>query len=135
MKNLFIESRSQGRMERSPEIDFNAESGILSITGESVLENPLRFYTPVVEWMREFVATFKHEIKLSIRLGYYNTSTSKNIYTLLEILSDHLKAGGKVKIDWYYKNYDSDTREEIEDIMLDLDLNINMISYIPNDEE
>ena len=48
MENLRYE-----RTEKSPAIDFNAETGILSIQGESWMENAFEFFKPLLAWIEE----------------------------------------------------------------------------------
>ena len=41
--------------EFSPEVDFNAGSGILSISGRSMPEDVGSFFEPIIEWIDEYI--------------------------------------------------------------------------------
>ena len=37
-----------------PEVNFNVESGICEISGESYMEETYKFYLPLLNWMKDF---------------------------------------------------------------------------------
>lgn len=46
MEALYLE-----QSKSTPLIDFNAESRVLKITGESYPENSFKFFEPILEWI------------------------------------------------------------------------------------
>ena len=49
---------------------------------------------------------------------------------ILEILKDFEARGGEFEINWYYKDFDHDIKEDVEDLIDDLDIkSLNLISY------
>ncbi|MCS6833402.1 MAG: DUF1987 domain-containing protein [Flammeovirgaceae bacterium] len=99
----------------TPSVLFNVDSGKCEISGESYLEDTHFFYQPLLNWMNRYISEKKGDIEFSIKLSYYNTSSSKYILELLRILKQYREDGGKVEIFWYYPESDSNIKEEAED--------------------
>jgi len=128
MNNLVIAQTTSGFF-KYPEINFNAESGVCLIKGESFMENSKDFYADINKWMLDFHKTSNDKpIKLIIQLSYFNTSSSKMLYELLKILQEIHDAGQEVTIDWHFSAGDSDLEEDILDLSYDVDLEINQIA-------
>lgn len=109
MKNFKIESTS-----KTPKIDFNLDSGELLMSGISVPENAVAFYTPVLEWLVNYVTNPKNKTILSLKLSYLNTSSLQFLYDALKEL-DVISAPDSVVINWYYSEDDEDMKETGED--------------------
>ncbi len=110
-----------------PEVHFIAETGECSIKGESYMEETYKFYIPLMEWMKDYVAQVQGPLTLHIKLIYLNTSTSKCLLDIFEILKNYKDAGGEVKIKWYYLSDDPDMVEEVEDFEVESNLDIELI--------
>jgi hypothetical protein len=109
MTNLRIEATS-----KTPQIDFNSNSGELEILGISVPENSVAFYTPVVDWLISYVANPQHKTVLSLNFSYLNTSSLQFLYDALKEL-DEIGAPDSVIINWYFTEDDDDMKETGED--------------------
>lgn len=98
MDRLFIEAT-----KATPRVEFQP-NGELSIHGRSLPEDPHGFYNPILNW----IAQCKIEtVNLEIRLEYMNTSSYKQIYTLLSNLKENVYAK-HIRVDWYYEEGDDD---------------------------
>ena len=113
----------------TPTVKFDAQTGICELSGESFLEDTAEFYKPLVDWLVEFTTKIKRPIAFIIKLTYFNTSTSRCILDLLNVLKDYEDDGGEVTVNWHYDENDSDMQEDIEDYMIDTGLNINIIPF------
>ena len=91
----------------TPAIKFNP-AGALSISGRSLPENAELFYKPIIEWVESYVDTGAPEkTVLTIELEYFNSSSVKQILTLLLKLEDLQKQEGKeVRVIWSYNQDD-----------------------------
>jgi hypothetical protein len=127
MENIYIEGSHTNFFV--PTVDFSAEKGLCTISGESFLEDTIEFYDPLVQWLEEFTTQVKNPVTFEIKLTYFNTSTSRSILDLLNVLKDYEETGGQVTVNWYYDEDDIDMEEDIEDYMLDTGLEINMIPF------
>ena len=110
----------------SPSVDFEVETGICEIKGESFLEETSNFYSPLADWLYEYTKTGK-SITFNINLTYFNTSTSKWLLNLLHILREYQINNGEIKVNWYYYKDDIDMSEEIDDYIIDSGIKINKI--------
>ena len=83
------------------------EDGTLSIIGRSLAEDPVAFYKPVLDW----VSQLKQEtIEINVRLDYFNTSSSLQIYNILRNAKTNLWKKN-IQINWYYDISDEEGLE------------------------
>lgn len=110
-----------------PVLNFNFETGICEISGESYMEETYKFYEPVIAWLQNY--TFeKRQVVLNIKLTYFNTSSSRFILEILYTLREYKNRGGNVEINWYYKKDDPDMLTEINDFMDESGIWINIFT-------
>ncbi len=112
----------------TPSVNFNAQTGICEISGESFLEDTVEFYDRLVEWLETYTQEIKRPIAFIIKLTYFNTSTSRCILDLLNVLKDYEEEGGEIVVNWHYDENDTDMEEDIEDYIIDTGLQINLIA-------
>ena len=98
MSDLFIKGTSS-----SPEIDFKT-SGELTIGGKSIPENANKLFEPIVKWLEDYSC---ERTVFSVKLEYFNTSTSKILYDILKDMESRHKKGNLI-IKWYYEEGDED---------------------------
>ncbi|PXY01168.1 nuclear pore complex subunit [Marinifilum breve] len=112
---------------KTPSINFNGANGAFLIEGRSIPENSLDFYKPVMEWLDSYINEPQEETKVSIRLEYFNTSSSKCILDVFKKLETVFKRGKKVIINWHYEMDDEDMLEAGEDYQSIVKIPFNMI--------
>ena len=127
MENLEIEGSHKNFF--IPTVNFNAKTGICQISGESFLEDTVEFYRPLIDWVDEYIHNVKGPIALIIKLTYFNTSTSRSILDILNLLRDYEDDGGEVVVNWHYDENDIDMEEDIDDYIIDTGLEINKIPF------
>ncbi len=110
MDNLTIEGTKQ-----TPEILFDAASGILKISGRSIPENTFEFFNPVLEWLDAYKAEAPDKIIAKINLEYFNTSSSKYILEVLKRLKSIMADSKDVLVQWFYEEDDEEMMETGED--------------------
>ena len=98
-----------------PEVNFNANTGICEIVGESYMEETYKFYLPLINWLKDFLKENSNKLELNIKLVYLNTSSTKCVLDILEILKDHHDQGKQISVNWYYDKSDPDMVDEVED--------------------
>jgi len=109
-----------------PEVKFDAEKGICEISGESYMEETYKFYLPLINWLKNYTKEVKNPVELNIKLIYLNTSSTKCVLDMLEILKDYEDEGGKVKVNWYYDKSDPDMVDEVEDFEAESGMKIEL---------
>lgn len=125
MNSLIIDAT-----KTKPFVDFNAESGKLMIGGESYPENAIEFYKVIQEWILNYLLENKEkEIEFSFKMVYFNTSSSKAILDILDMLEKHYQKGGKIKVIWLYAEDDEDIEESGEEFADGLSLPYEIKSY------
>jgi len=102
MEPLFLEGT-----EDTPEVNFDAEKKIFSISDRSLPENAVDFYKPVFNWLEEYKEIADKEIKFDFKLDYFNTSSAKQITKILLFL-EKLALDHEVTIRWFYRKEDVD---------------------------
>ena len=117
MENLHIE---KGR--NTPAVIFNT-NGELRIEGNSICENSLAFYTPPLEWLKEFEKTNPQKITFHISLEYFNSSSSLLLIRMFTQLNQIVKSGAETSIIWYYPEEDED--------MIEAGQNFSRIARLP----
>lgn len=128
MENLIIKQEERTPVE--PNVDFNATTGNLCISGLSLMVGATLFYEPIFEWVEEFVENTKlKSITFDIKIQYFNTSTSKWLFKILTSLKKfQTEEKGELTINWHYDKNDPDMEEDIEDYIVDTELQINLIA-------
>lgn len=99
----------------SPRIELNGD-GQMSFEGRSLMEDPNTFYKPVFQWVRQ--QSFDM-LNLEMKLEYLNTSSTKQIFSLITEIYEHTGIKN-MHIDWFYEEDDEDSLElgkEIESLM------------------
>lgn len=124
MNNLKI-----ARTKYTMEVNFNKDTGILEMAGSSYPENALDFFGPLINWIKGYISEIDKPLVMDIRLHYLNTSSTKCILDIFEVLDQYHKAGGSVKIAWYYEEDDEDIMETGEELGEDFDFPIEFIAY------
>lgn len=98
-----MESFTIEASEETPKIICN-QQGKVSVKGKSLTEDPIAFYTPVLEWLSKLNV---EKITLDLSLDYMNTASSKQIFTLIELAKKN-KARKELVVNWYYEANDED---------------------------
>ena len=124
MENLTIE-----KSKYTLEVNFDSSTGNLKMSGESYPENAVEFFQPIFEWIREYVTKKGKPIVLDLDLSYLNTSSTKCVLDIFEILERFHKEGGQVQVNWRYAEDDEDILETGEEISEDVELPVKFIAY------
>ncbi|MDP4094004.1 MAG: DUF1987 domain-containing protein [Bacillota bacterium] len=124
MERLFID-----QAKATPQIDFDMDTRILIIKGQSYPENAFKFYEPVFNWLDDFLTQIQDErqIRLELSLPYVNTSSSKCIMMLLEKFEEAKEQGRNILINWYYDKDNESELECAEEFKEFVDLEFNLI--------
>ncbi|MDF1875499.1 DUF1987 domain-containing protein [Sulfurimonas sp. SAG-AH-194-I05] len=115
MQRLEIE-----KTKSSPQIDFNAQTHTHLIRGESYPENTTQFYTPILEWITMYLREgYEGEINFNIELIYFNSSSSKVLLDLFDILEE--TNNNKIIVNWIHDEEDEAMEEYGEEFQEDIE--------------
>ena len=97
MENLSIEPTKS-----SPRINFDAANNLLEMSGESFPENVAGFYSPIFSWIKSYLSTLGTErMVLKMEIRYFNSSSSKVLMDMLELLDEHVEEGKTIEVFWH----------------------------------
>ena len=102
MNPLIIEATIQ-----TPRVCFDPDNNIFEITYKSLPEDADEFFEPIIKWLESYREQPNESTNFYFKLDYYNTSSARNIASIIQIL-DVLSREHKVKIFWYYRQIDED---------------------------
>jgi hypothetical protein len=106
MEDLFLK-----RTFNSPEVEFIAKSGELSMEGRSIPEDPGEFFERLIDWINEYFQNPVEQTVMSIKLEYINSGSSKYMLEILRIMKINHDSGKNVKILWYFEEGDESIEE------------------------
>jgi hypothetical protein len=116
----------------SPEIDFRFDQNSLSIKGESYPENAAAFYGPLIEQVRAYLAGCGSDaITVNVSLAYFNSSSTKMLFSFFEALNGAALNGNHVRLNWYHDEDDDTILEfgaELQDDFAALDFRDHPVS-------
>ena len=106
MDNLYIAPTPS-----SPEVDFRFDTHTLHLRGESYPENAAAFYGGILTRLQDYLALAQPAqqqapIQVHIALAYFNSSSTKMLFNLIEALSGAAEAGRPVALHWYHDEED-----------------------------
>jgi hypothetical protein len=110
MENLIIDSSV-----KTPQIDFNAEKGVLLFKGRSIPENSINFFKPLNDWINLYCEQPNNATTIEIKLEYFNTSSSKCLLDILRRFERVAQTGKDVVVKWFFETEDDDMEEAGED--------------------
>jgi len=103
MENLYIEGQVH-----LPNVILDKENNKLEISGQSMPEDVIAFYNPVLKWIDEYSKDPNDTTTFNMKLVYFNTSSSKMIYEMINKLDQLHKKNHNVKVHWYYDEEDEE---------------------------
>jgi len=111
----------------TPEITLDAEQGLIEIKGRSYPENTFEFYEPILKWLKEYAKNPHKETTVNLEIVYFNSSTSKIIFLMFDILYE-IKDKSKIIINWFYDKDNDTAKEAGEDFADDFpDMDIRLV--------
>jgi hypothetical protein len=115
MDNFYI-----SRTATSPEVDFRFDEHTLSLKGESYPENAAAFYSPVLEQLRNYLEQAAGAtITVDVVLTYFNSSSTKMLFSMFDALDQAAQAGVRVLLNWYRDEEDETIFEFGEELKAD----------------
>ncbi|QGZ66697.1 DUF1987 domain-containing protein [Paraburkholderia acidisoli] len=115
MENLFIAATAT-----SPEIDFRFDQNLLSLRGESYPENAAAFYSPIIERLNAYLESCSDAaITVDVTLTYFNSSSTKMLFSIFDSLNETAAAGNRVQVNWYRDDEDETILEFGEELQTD----------------
>jgi hypothetical protein len=99
-----METLKIAQTDETPEIIFDKAGKVFEVSGRSLPEDSVEFYTPVFQWLEQYAGEPNGTTDFVFKLEYTNTASSKMVQDILTALE---KIKG-VTITWYYHTDDED---------------------------
>lgn len=103
MTNIFIAASTS-----SPEVDFRFDERELSLKGEAYPENAAMFWGEIINTVRRFIEqdSSREPIAVNVALAYFNSSSTKMLFSLFDTLNEAAATGTPVILNWYHDEED-----------------------------
>lgn len=121
-----LEKESTGS---TPYILIDEEKSYMQFKGESFHENVLEFYSPVFEWLQNYLKGDFQCFVFDCELRYFNSSTAKMLLNILLIMDEACKDGKKVTVNWITtedNEINIECGEDFEEEIENLEFNIQI---------
>lgn len=113
-----------------PSVDFNAQTNILEMSGQSYHEYVEEFFQPILGWIKQYLDTCPPKIVFNFKMTYFNTASSRCLLEVFELFDEHQKNHDtNIVINWYYKETDYDMLESGRDYAMDTALKFVLLPY------
>jgi hypothetical protein len=106
MKDFYIE-----KTLTTPQVKILPADGLLTIEGRSIPEDPVDFYSRIIEKMEEYFLNPRIQTRIEIKLEYVNSGSSKYLLELLRAIKHHYDQGSDCLVIWYYEEEDESIHE------------------------
>jgi len=117
-----------------PSVELNAVTGVLSISGRCMPENPTKYFASIKEWMAEYFKNPRPETEFKINLDYFNSSSSTQLFHLFLLLETyHNETNTNIKVVWLYDVDDDDMLDFAEKLKGKLAIPVELIGVEDND--
>jgi hypothetical protein len=107
----------------TPAVSFDPKTGLLELSGTSTPEDSFAYYKPIFTWLDNYSTSPCKSTKLTIKLDYFNTSSSKCVLNILKKIEKLHQAGHEAEIFWHYHPDDKD--------MIDIGSDLHSILKVP----
>ena len=122
MKELYLKGTT-----KTPNIYLS--DGLIKFEGKSIPEDPKKFYKPIINWIKEYLANPKDQTEIRIRMDYCDTGSTKILFDILKLLADYTHSNVKREMNfyWEYERGDGDILELGEFLENKLPTNFNFV--------
>jgi hypothetical protein len=125
MENCLIIEETQD----TPKVVFDRLNGVFEISGRSLPENAIKFYTPILRWLEEYISAPNPNTCFEFKLDYFNSASTKKIFEIVTILETLAVNNAAVIINWYYSKDDELIKSKGEEIKEMIDVPFDVKTY------
>ena len=100
--------------EKTPEINFDATSGKLSVGGRSYSSDAFDFYKPINEWLNKYIQNPNELTILEINVDYFHSVSVKYLTSIVRKVAQIQELGKSIKIVWIHQSDENDEDESYE---------------------
>ena len=116
----------------SPKVVFSIEERTLAITGECYPENPFEFFEPIFTALQAELPRLK-EMRLRVQVPYMNSSSTKCMLDLLDLLAKKENHGCAARVSWHYDEGNSRALDLAEEFSEDIEIPFEILPVAAED--
>jgi hypothetical protein len=90
----------------TPKINLDWKNGILRFHGRFIPFDGYYFYSPIIDWIKEYAKNPQRTTVVKIFIDTISTSSAKSMMLILRSLSKIQQEGNSVSVEWYYDDGD-----------------------------
>jgi hypothetical protein len=113
--------------QSSPKIEYQPDTHTLWFEGESYPDNSFEFFKPVFDWFETQLPALP-SLTVKIKIAYMNSSSTKCMLDILDLLADRAAEGGDIQVLWYVDPGNERARDLAEEFLEDMELNYEIIA-------
>ena len=110
----------------TPSVEYFGDESTLRIVGESYPENSFQFYAPLFSWLKANLPLMD-QFLLEINIPYMNSSSTKCILDILDMLADRVQDGGICSVRWLYEAGNDRAFELAKEFEEDMDIPFDIV--------
>jgi hypothetical protein len=114
----------------TPEINFDPDSAQLTIKGKSYPENSNEFFADIMEWVEKYFESPREGTVFTFEIPYYNSSTSKALFDIMDVLDESKQGGASFSVVWRYDRDNEAAQDMGEEFQEDFEeLSIELVAF------
>ena len=87
----------------SPFIHIDPVNHMIQFKGESYPENAAKFFGPILSSISKFLTDSRaSQVTVDMQVTYFNSSSSKALLNLFEMLENSVSEGKDIVVNWFY---------------------------------
>lgn len=98
----------------TPKVEFDTRTGLFRITGNSYPEDPVSFYGPIIEWLKNYAKNPNEATLLQANFKYFNTPSIQIFLEIFNVFEDIYQHGKKAGVEWIYNPNNEELKENGE---------------------
>jgi hypothetical protein len=103
-------------------IEFLFKEGLLRFSGNSYPENAVDFFQPLLNWVEDYLQVPRQQTLVEYRVNYFNTSSSKYLFQIMELINAFHQKGNTVNVVWVSNEENDEMLETWREIMGELEM-------------
>jgi hypothetical protein len=123
MKKFYLEPTDD-----LPGVAIDPELGTIDFWGQSLPEDSIQFFRPIIEAVKEYMQNPRPKTVLNLKLIYLNTSSSKKMIEISSILEAGFQDGLDIEINWICSADDEDMMDEGKEYARLVGIPVNFIT-------
>ena len=96
--------------------------------GNSYPENAVDFFQPLLQWVHDYVRIPRKHTLVEFRVNYFNTSSSKYLFQIMEFICAFHAKGNPVKVIWVSNEENNEMLDTWHEIMGELEMDYEVKS-------